>query len=38
MKTIEASDITAAVRKAFLTACIAPGGDVDCALEKAHKS
>lgn len=38
MKTIEASDITAAVRNAFLAACIAPGQDVDRALRRAHEA
>lgn len=38
MKTIDAKDITAALRNAFLTACIAPGEDVACALRKAQEA
>ncbi len=38
MKIIQADQITAAVRKAFLAACIAPGQDVDCALRQAYQA
>ena len=38
MKIIQAAKITAAVRKAFLAACIAPGQDVDCALRQAYQA
>jgi fumarate hydratase subunit alpha len=38
MKIIQAEEITDAVRKAFLEACIAPGQDVACALWEAQKS
>lgn len=38
MKTIDSNDITAAVRQAFLTACIAPRTDIDRAIMEAIRS
>jgi len=38
MKIIQTDQIADAVCRTFLSACIAPGQDLDCALEKAHAS